>query len=129
LPPDRFRVRTSRRSQVDIGEVYSFAGGFASAVVANDVDLIASYLCEDLADDTSGHLAGVQRLPTSSLKSEVLVVRPLGGDFDPAPATEFVSLTSFSGAQEQEDVLVRAVWVEEPQLLIRTLQIFELRPS
>lgn len=113
---------------MDIGQVYAFAGGFASAVVANDADLIASYLCEELADDTSGHLAGVQRLPTSSLKSEVLFVRPLGGDFDPAPATEFVSLTSFLGAQEQ-DVLVRAVWVEEPQLLIRTLQIFELRPS
>jgi hypothetical protein len=108
---------------VDIGEVYAFAQGFASAVVANDDDLIASYLCEDLADDTSGHLAGVQRLPTSSLEAEVLFVRPLGGEFDPAAATELVSLTSFVGTQEE--VLVRAVWVQEPRILIRALRIFD----
>jgi hypothetical protein len=112
---------------MDVGEVYALAEGFARALVANDDDVIASYLHgDDLADDTKGHLVGVHRLSDPSLQAEVQFAGPIGGEFNPAGADRFVTLTCFMGAREE--VLVRATWVQEPhQLLIHALRIVDRR--
>jgi hypothetical protein len=113
--------------QVDIGEVYSLAEGFAHALVANDDELISSYLSSGLGR-LSGQLGGKsQPNGFSHFAAQVLSVTELSEQFTALAANEFVSITRLSGAHEE--FLVRAVWThEQQQLLIRALQMVERKP-
>lgn len=94
--------------------VLGYADGFAHAVVVNDQDLIASYLCEDLEARASGIFDAVSRPIEEAVVLEV----------SPPRSEESMSLTRFSGPGEE--VLLRAIWIESrQQLLMRTAQIVE----
>lgn len=107
---------------MDIGAVYAYADACSSAVMSDDRDLISTYLRERLEgnftrllDALSGPIKG----------SEILSVNPLASaEFDRDEPEEYVSVTRFSGLQEE--VLLRAIWSESPrQLQMRTAQIVE----
>ncbi len=115
---------------MDVGEVLSFANAFSHAVIARDNDLIASYLCEEAEANLNGQLDSLS--PTEM--AEVLSVAPLGDEYHPLVAEEFVTVTNFWGADEEFQL--RAVWstaqqriggeIQNPhQLLMRRLQVIE----
>jgi hypothetical protein len=107
---------------MDVGAVHAYAEGFSSAVVIDDRDLIATYLREPLEGDFTIILNGL----SGPLKtSEILTVNALeSSDFSCPEPEEYVSLTRFSGLQEE--VLLRAIWSESPhQLLMRKAQVVE----
>jgi hypothetical protein len=109
---------------VDTGEVLSFANGFSHAVISSDKNLIATYCCKDVEADLQEKLASLAPLEMA----KVLIVTPLGDRFDATSAREFVSVTNLWG--RQEEVLLRAVWVQDPQqLLIRRLEIMDRKPT
>jgi hypothetical protein len=107
---------------VDVGAVHAYAEGFSGAVVIDDRDLIATYLREPLEGDFTIIL---DALSGPLKESEILAVNPLGpSDFSCSEPDEYVSLTRFSGLQEE--VLLRAIWSESPhQLLMRKAQVVE----
>jgi hypothetical protein len=105
---------------MDVGEVLSYANAFSHAVIAQDKDLIASYLCEEAQANLNGQLDFLS--PTEM--AEVLSVAPLGDEYHPLVAEEFVTVTNFWGAHEEFQL--RAVWIQNPhQLLMRRLQVIE----
>lgn len=110
-------------SQLDVGAVYAYADGFASAVVTGDSDLIASYLCEDLEPEVAALL---DALWGPIEKAEVLTVNPLDSAEFPSDSNglDFSSLTRLWGMREE--VLLRSVWMEShQQLLMRDVRIVE----
>jgi hypothetical protein len=107
---------------VDVGAVYAYAEGFGSAVVIDDRDLIATYLRGPLKGDFTIVL---DALSGPLEDSEILTVSPFGSsDFSCSGPEEYVSLTRFSGLQEE--VMLRAIWSENShQLVMRKAQVVE----
>jgi hypothetical protein len=109
---------------MQFGAVLSRAEGFAHAIRDDDPDAISSYLCQGLQMGFKSHIDNlVQTDMPSPLKTNVLFVAPVGNRFD-ARIDQFLSVISFTGAREE--VVVRAVWIEEAQgPTIYSLQIVQ----
>lgn len=118
---------------MDVGAVYAYADGFARALLTEDeevsgnllpsaqepsaIEVVASYLGEELR----GSLAGLlETLPQPIEAAEVLTVIPA------LESGECVSVTRFAG--RDEDVLLRAVWIErENEVLMQSAQVVARR--
>jgi hypothetical protein len=119
----RGTARLQERFNLDVGAARAYADGFASALVSNDRELIASYLCEDLEPNVTVML---DTLWGPIEEAEVLIVNRLDhAEFSYTPdKLDFLSVTRLSA--RREDVTLRTVWTQTSrQLLIRTAQIVE----
>jgi hypothetical protein len=102
--------------QMDVESVHSYASGFARAVVANDIDLVLSYLSKDTETEIRSILAAV---PHPVIEAEILnVITPGILNGITSDDEECVTVTKFSG--DGGEALMRAVWVEPlEELLIK----------
>jgi hypothetical protein len=108
---------------LDVGAVHAYADGFASALISDDRELIATYLCEDQETNISVLL---DALSGPIEEAEVLIVDRLECTEFPytSAGSDFLSVTRLSGTRE--DVTLRTVWTQTwHQPLIRKAQIVE----
>jgi hypothetical protein len=98
----------------DIGEIQSYAEGFARAVVVGDKESIFSYLSEELETSVAGVL---DEIPRPLETGQVLRVNP-------PESGRSISLIDFSGPTGR--VMLRAVWQKDRNIpLIRNMHIVE----
>ncbi|MEA2507642.1 MAG: hypothetical protein QOH48_2260 [Actinomycetota bacterium] len=111
---------------MDVRGVLEYADGFAQAVVAEEQDLISSYLSRGIEVQIAEVL---NALPRPIEEIEVQIVNPLASKrFNPLVSVEFVSVTSFAGPQGR--ALLRAVWTEgQRHLLVQKVEIVDRAPD
>jgi hypothetical protein len=123
MAPRRTARLQERFPALDVGAVHAYADGFALALISDDRELIASYLCEDQEPNLAVML---DTLSGPIEEAEVLVVDQLEPTEFPYTSgrPDFLSVIRLLGTLE--DLTLRTVWTQTSrQLLIRTAQIVE----